>query len=173
METQCQSVFLEEKQGGKECGYKEEVGHWNWKHTQSRGGFSQHVLSVLAFAFCRRHSSLGKCQGSFFTIPLRTSAFCAHGNTYSTEIPGSSFPQTGSELRCPCEKGMEMVSSPWGGLEGGHGQETPDLDPRATAECRSGMDLNTWHHRLGLDFSECSWANGKVNIGFLFCLFLR
>ena len=89
------------------------------------------------------------------------------------EFPGSSFPQRGSELRCPSEKGMEVESSLWGGLEGGHGQDTPDLDTRVTAECRRGIDFNTWRHRLGMDFSECSWANGKVNIGFLFYLFLR
>lgn len=140
-------------------------------HATAGRGVSQHMLLVLAVAFYRRHSSLGKCQGSFFIIPLRSSNCCAHGNTYSMEFLGSSFPHRGSELRCPCEKGMEVVYCLWGGMESGCGQETPDLGPRGTTKCRSGMDFHTWHHRLFMDFSECFWANGKVNI--VFCLFLR
>lgn len=104
----------------------------------------------------------------FFTIPLRSSHVCAHGNTYFTGLLCSSFP-TGeaNELSCPCEKGMEAVSSPWGGMESGRGQEAPVLDLAVTTRCRSRMDFNTWHHRLFMAFSEYSWANGKVNIGFV------
>ena len=28
------------------------------------------------------------------------------------------------------------------------------------------MDYNPWRHQLFMDFSECCWAKGKVNIDF-------
>lgn len=70
------------------------------------------MLFVLAVAFYRRHSSLGKCQGSFFTISSEVITFLS---SVETHIPqdfwAHPFP-TGevNKLWHPRGRGMKVVS---------------------------------------------------------------
>lgn len=60
--------------------------------------FSQHMLFVLAVAFYRRHSSLGKCQGSFFIISSEIIKFLSSVGTHiPQDFCTQFFPHRGSE----------------------------------------------------------------------------
>lgn len=91
--------------------------------------FSQHMLFVLAVAFYRRHSSLGKCQGSFFIISSEIIKFLSPVGTHIPQNFRALLFPTGevNELRHQREKERKW-HPPLSGMEGGAGQKAPDLD---------------------------------------------
>lgn len=70
------------------------------------------MLFVLAVAFYRRHSSLGKCQGSFFTISSEIITFLSSVGTHIPQDFCAHLFPTGevNKPRHPRESGMEVVS---------------------------------------------------------------
>lgn len=100
-------------------------------YTAAGRRFSQHLLFVLAVAFYRRHSSLGKCQGSFFTISSEIITFLSSVGTHIPQgfcahpVPtGEGKGSSGIDLR---GEWKWYLSLGWG-VECGAGLEAPDLD---------------------------------------------